>query len=145
METSPLLQKFLGVQPRAFGLVLAGIVAIIADRFPNIGWVKACLIFHITAAVAAAVINFLYVRDILYFFPTFCTFTDRVQHGCRVLTRFVFYCTALRGIAFAAGTVGFCLAISIAAFGCQTVCYPSSENTATVVNLRLQEGKIDPE
>ncbi|KAH0621112.1 hypothetical protein JD844_022145 [Phrynosoma platyrhinos] len=98
-----------------------------------------------TAAVVAAVINFLYVRDILYFFPTFCTFTDQVQHGCKVIARFVFYCTALRGIAFAAGTVGICLTISIAAFACQTVCYRSSENTATVVNLSLHEGKIDPE
>ncbi|XP_078239675.1 uncharacterized protein LOC144586020 isoform X2 [Pogona vitticeps] len=153
METAPLLQKFLRVQPRAFGAVLvvlglvqsalgglflvfhcsytdylgihffsgislflAGIVAIIVDQVPRIGLVKTCLIFHIAAAAVAVVINFLY-----------------------------FYCRALRGIAFATGAVGVCLTVCLAAFICRTICYHSSDDTAPVIGLHLQDGKRDTE
>ncbi|KAM3852074.1 membrane-spanning 4-domains subfamily A member 15-like isoform 2-T3 [Vipera latastei] len=126
LETAPLLQKFLGSQPRTFGAVLvvlgllqmafgvlfltvrcsytdglgihffsgsllflAGVISVIADRIPSIGLIKACLIFCIISAITAAVINFLYLRDILYFLPFFCPFTDKVQHGCRVSAQLV--------------------------------------------------------
>ncbi|XP_078239674.1 uncharacterized protein LOC144586020 isoform X1 [Pogona vitticeps] len=182
METAPLLQKFLRVQPRAFGAVLvvlglvqsalgglflvfhcsytdylgihffsgislflAGIVAIIVDQVPRIGLVKTCLIFHIAAAAVAVVINFLYVRDILYYISIFCTFTDQVQSGCKVAERVMFYCRALRGIAFATGAVGVCLTVCLAAFICRTICYHSSDDTAPVIGLHLQDGKRDTE
>ncbi|XP_060117979.1 membrane-spanning 4-domains subfamily A member 4A-like [Heteronotia binoei] len=159
LETAPLLQKFLGVQPRAFGAVLvvlgllhvafgilflpsecsytdgvgihffsgillflAGVVAVIADRHPSIGMVKACLVFQIMAAAVAVVINFLYVRDILYYMWNICTLSDEIN-GCRVRDQILRYCTGIRGIAFLTGTLGICLTISLAAFACRTVCY----------------------
>ncbi|XP_077175097.1 membrane-spanning 4-domains subfamily A member 4A-like [Paroedura picta] len=171
LETAPLLQRFLGVQPRAFGAVLvvlgllhvafgilfihyecsytdgvgihyfsgillflAGIIAIIADRHPSIGMVKACLVFQIQAAAVAVVINFLFVRDILYYMEDFCTLSDQIN-GCSVRDKILLYCTGMRGIAFLTGIVGICLTISLAAFACRTVCYRSSEDTEAVIAL----------
>ncbi|CAM4573568.1 membrane-spanning 4-domains subfamily A member 4A [Caretta caretta] len=125
-------------------LFLAGIIAIAADRAPSMALVKACLVIQIIAATVVMVINFLYMRDLLSYLSFACDLQDQLQN-CRVHDQILIYCTGMRGIALFTATLGLCLTVSLAAFGCKAVCYQNSEDDVPIVVLSSHEVKADPE
>ncbi|XP_030418509.1 membrane-spanning 4-domains subfamily A member 4A-like isoform X2 [Gopherus flavomarginatus] len=161
-ELESLLHSFLRVQPSVFGavLVVVGLLQVafgtifVIDNctytdgvgihfFPGI-LMKACLVIQIIAAAVVMVINFLYLRDLLSYLSFACDLQDQLQN-CRVHDQILIYCTGMRGIALFTATLGLCLTVSLAAFGCKAVCYQNSEDDVPIVALSSHEVKADPE
>ncbi|XP_039373996.1 uncharacterized protein LOC120393469 isoform X3 [Mauremys reevesii] len=161
-ELESLLHSFLRVQPRVFGAVLmvVGLLQVafgtlfVIDNcaytdsvgihfFPGI-LMKACLVIQIIAAAVVMVINFLYLRDLLSYLSFACDLQDQLQN-CRVHDQILIYCTGMRGIALFTATLGLCLTVSLAVFGCKAVCYQNSEDDVPIVALSSHEVKADPE
>ncbi|XP_039373997.1 membrane-spanning 4-domains subfamily A member 4A-like isoform X4 [Mauremys reevesii] len=125
-------------------LSLAGIIAIAVHRAPSMALMKACLVIQIIAAAVVMVINFLYLRDLLSYLSFACDLQDQLQN-CRVHDQILIYCTGMRGIALFTATLGLCLTVSLAVFGCKAVCYQNSEDDVPIVALSSHEVKADPE
>ncbi|XP_074852231.1 membrane-spanning 4-domains subfamily A member 4A-like [Carettochelys insculpta] len=124
-------------------LFLAGIIAIAVDKAPSMGLAKASLVIQIIAAAVALVINFLYLRDLLSYLSFDCDAKDQLQN-CRVHSQILVYCTGMRCIQLFTVTLGLCLTISLAAFGCKAVCYQDSEDNVPIVALSSRDVKADP-